>query len=211
MWDHVMPTSSPKGNGLNLSLPPRDEYKSASAARRNRRGLPMTSKGFATLLDAAKTVGLTERPPSGESILDKAERDELAIVANGDPLMAAAMRKARATLAEFLALAGNPGPTMEGFAVKVAIHEGCEAEYFWIHPFAHQAGRFSGHLSNTPRSLARVKAGDAITFSENEIVDWTYMDGDKMKGNYTARALLKKASWQEQEDFKKRFGLDIDF
>jgi uncharacterized protein YegJ (DUF2314 family) len=156
-------------------------------------------------------VGLTERPPSGKSILDKAERDELAIIPSGDPLMAAAMRKARATRAEFLALAGNPGPTMEGFAVKVAIREGCDAEYFWIHPFQQRSGRFSGHLSNTPRSLARVKAGDAITFSENEIVDWTYMDGGKMKGNYTARALLKNASRQEQEDFKKRFGLDIDF
>jgi uncharacterized protein YegJ (DUF2314 family) len=171
----------------------------------------MTSKGFATLLDAAKAVGLTENLATRQSIVDKAERDELAIIASDDPLMAAAMRKARATLAEFLALAGNPGPTMEGFAVKVAIREGCDAEYFWIHPFAHQAGRFSGHLSNTPRSLQTVKGGDKVTFSEHEIVDWTYMDGGKMKGNYTARALLKKASWQEQEDFTKRFGLDIDF
>ena len=109
-------------------------------------------------------MGLTENLSKRQSIVDKAERDELAIIASDDPLMAAAMRKARATLAEFLALAGNPGPTMEGFAVKVAIREGCDAEYFWIHPFAHQAGRFSGHLSNTPRSLQTVKGRQGHVF-----------------------------------------------
>ena len=37
------------------------------------------------------------------------------------------------------------------------------------------------------------------------------MDDGKMKGNYTARALLKKAPRREQEEFTKRFGLDLDF
>jgi hypothetical protein len=73
----------------------------------------MTSKGFATLLDAAKAVGLTENLSKRQSIVDKAERDELAIIASDDPLMAAAMRKARATLAEFLALASNPSGSGE--------------------------------------------------------------------------------------------------
>lgn len=173
----------------------------------------MTSKGFATLLNAAKAAGLTERAATS-AITAKAERDEIEIVANDDPLMAAAMRKARETLAAFLAIADSPGSAMEGFAVKIALREGCDVEYFWIHPFERSGPRrdaFSGRLSNTPRFLPDVKANDKIAFTENEIVDWTYMDGGKMKGNYTARALLKKASRQEQEDFTRRFGLDIDF
>jgi len=170
----------------------------------------MTSKGFAMLLDAAKAAGLTERPAAG-SIVDQAERDELAMVADNDPDMAAAMRKARTTLAEFLAIASAPQPGMEGFAVKIAVHDGCQAEYFWIHPFSYDGVRFSGQLGNTPRSLTRVKAGDKISFSEHEIVDWTYMDAGKMQGNYTARALLRKAPKEEREAFERRYGLDCDF
>jgi uncharacterized protein YegJ (DUF2314 family) len=170
-----------------------------------------SSKGYAMIVGAAEAAGLTARPPAGQSILDKAERDELEIVAHDDPVMAAAMRRARATLPEFLTLAEHPRRSMEGFAVKVAIREGDDAEYFWIHPFECDAGQFSGHLNNTPRSVRHARMGDKITFTENEIVDWMYMDGEKMKGNYTARALLKNASREEREAFQKRFGLDGDF
>jgi uncharacterized protein YegJ (DUF2314 family) len=166
-----------------------------------------SSKGFDMILGAAAAAGLTV-PKSPNSLLDKAERDELAIVALDDPLMAAAMRKARALLPEFLVLAANPRPSMVGFAVKVAIREGEDAEYFWIHPFDHAAGQFSGLLNNTPRSVRNVKMGDKIKFTEREIVDWMYMDGEKTKGNYTARALIQRASPEEREAFRKRFGLE---
>ena len=102
-------------------------------------------------------------------------------------------------------------PGMEGFAVKVAIREGNNAEYFWITPFTPKDGQFSGAINNTPRQVHSVKLGQTITFDQSEIVDWLYMDGDKMKGNYTACALLKSASKREVEEFKKRFGLDCDF
>jgi uncharacterized protein YegJ (DUF2314 family) len=173
----------------------------------------MTSKGYAMILSAAAAAGLTvtPSPANGQSLLDKAERDEIVIVARTDPTMAAAMRKARASLGDFLALARNPRPGMEGFAVKVAIRQGDDAEYFWIHPFEHDAGRFSGQLNNTPRSVRNVKMGDRIAFTEQEIVDWIYLDGGRMKGNYTACALLKNASPQEREAFKRRFGHDCDF
>src|SRR5262249_59938191 len=137
------------------------------------------------ILGAAAAVGLTV-PKSSHSLLDKAERDELAIVAQDDPLMASAMRKARATLPGFLALAASPRPTMFGFAVKVALRQGAEAEYFWIHPFDHAAGKFSGRLNNTPRVVRGAKLGDKIAFTAREIVDWMYMEGETTRGNFTA-------------------------
>ena len=48
-------------------------------------------------------------------------------------------------------------------------------------------------------------------FIKNEIVDWMYMDAGTMKGNYSARAILKLAPPQGREAFKRRFGLDFDF
>jgi uncharacterized protein YegJ (DUF2314 family) len=166
----------------------------------------LKSLGYALLIGGMIAGAIS--PSAAQSLTDKAERDELAIVSSKDPVMAAAMRKARASLSEFLTTAANPTPAMRGFAVKVAVREGRNAEYFWIHPFERKGERFSGRLNNTPRSVRSVKAGQTITFSEIEIVDWTYMDGSAMKGNYTACALLAAAPRQERETFFKKFGLD---
>lgn len=162
--------------------------------------------GQALLIGVLSTAAMT--PSAAQSLTDKAERDELAIVPNNDPVMAAAMRKARSSLREFLTTAASPTSAMQGFAVKVAVRDGRNTEYFWIHPFERKGDRFTGQLNNTPRSVRNVKAGQTITFSEKEIVDWTYMDGTAMKGNYTACALLASASRQERENFFKKFGLD---
>jgi uncharacterized protein YegJ (DUF2314 family) len=171
----------------------------------------MTSTGYAMLLSAAMAVGLSARPADAESPTKKAEHDELAFVAKSDPVMAKAMSKARATLPDFLSTAAAPKAGMDGFAVKVAIREGEKAEYFWITPFTTKDGAFSGEINNQPRLVHSVKLGQTITFDRSDIVDWMYLDGDKMKGNYTACALLKSASKQEVAEFKKRFGLDCDF
>ena len=146
-----------------------------------------------------------------QTILQKAERDEIAIVADDDPTMAAAMRKARATLGDFLTIAAAPKPSMENFAVKVAIHDGDQNEYFWIDPFSNDNGQFSGRINNKPEMVHTVKMGPLIHFGRDEIVDWMYMDGGEMKGNYTACALLKSAPKNEAEEFKERFGLICDF
>jgi uncharacterized protein YegJ (DUF2314 family) len=169
-----------------------------------------TAKGFALILAAARAAGLTARP-AGNALVQKAERDELFILAMNDPVMAAAIQRARRTLPKFLALAKHPGPTMEGFAVKIAIRAHSGAEFFWIHPFAQVDGRFIGQINNAPHTVANLKMGDTVSFVENEIVDWIYMDGGTMKGNYSARAILKSAPPQDSQAFRRRFGLDFDF
>src|SRR5262249_53702723 len=58
-----------------------------------------------------------------ETVLDRANRGAIGMVARDDPDMAAAMRKARETLPGFLALARVPPPTVTTPAVKVAIED----------------------------------------------------------------------------------------
>ena len=147
---------------------------------------------------------------NSQTLLDKAQRDEIARVANDDPGMAAAMRKARDTLGDFLAVARAAKAPTEGFAVKVAVRENNHAEYFWITPFETKDGKFTGKINNTPRTTRKVTMGQAISFTESEIVDWMYFDNGKMKGNYTACALIKREPKQQQEAFKQRFGLECD-
>jgi hypothetical protein len=64
---------------------------------------------------------------------------------------------------------------------------------------------------NKTVSNATPNVGDTVTFTEPEIVDWMYMDGGRMLGNYSARAMLKSALPQDREAFRRRFGLDFDF
>jgi uncharacterized protein YegJ (DUF2314 family) len=164
------------------------------------------------MLGGALAAGLfASHAAPAQTILQKAERDEIAIVANDDPAMAAAIRKARATLGDFLTIAAAPKPTMENFAVKIAVHDGDQSEYFWIDPFTNDNGRFSGEINNKPEMVHTVKMGQLIAFGRDEIVDWMYTDGGKMKGNYTACAMLKSAPKKEAEEFKQRFGLTCEF
>jgi uncharacterized protein YegJ (DUF2314 family) len=104
---------------------------------------------------------LTASPLAAQTVLEKAARDEIATVAASDPAMAAAIRKAQSTLADFLKLAAAPKPGTDNFSLKVAVHEGERVEYFWIAPFIDSGGQFSGEINNTPRVVHSVKEGQA--------------------------------------------------
>jgi len=170
----------------------------------------MRSIAVSVVLTAALTAPICGNPVIAETFIEKSERDELSWVRSNDPDMAEAMRKARATLPEFLALARAPRPSTTDFAVKVAVRDGGNTEFFWITPFKERDGRFTGSINNVPRWVNTVKFGQSFDFSEREIADWLYMDGGKMKGNYTACALLKREPKEQAEAAKKRLGHECD-
>lgn len=67
----------------------------------------MTSM-FAGKMPFVVLIGLLAATPlTAQTVLEKAARDEAATVADTDPNMAAAMRKAQATLADFLRRQGR--------------------------------------------------------------------------------------------------------
>jgi uncharacterized protein YegJ (DUF2314 family) len=145
-----------------------------------------------------------------ETLLERAKRDGIAYVEKNDAEMAAAMRRARETLPEFLKLARAPRPMMGGFAVKVAVSEADDTEFFWITPFEQQKDQFRGRINNAPQLVKKVKFGQTIAFKEEEIVDWLYQDRGAMRGNFTACVLLKREPRDEAEKFMKQFGLRCD-
>src|SRR5687767_12983282 len=115
-----------------------------------------------------------------ETVQERVARDGVVMVESDDAEMEAAIRKARQRLPAFLALARKPRRTTTDFAVKVAISDSVQVEYFWISGFKERAGKFSGRLDNTPQLVKTVKAGQTITFAEHDIVDWLYMDNGRM-------------------------------
>ena len=138
----------------------------------------------------------------------KLEPDEMFWASKNDPDMNAAMDAARATLPEFLALARAPRRDTRVFAIKVRITDGLHVEYFWLSPFAEQNGLFSGTVDNEPDTVKTVKLGEQITFTHNDIVDWTYVDGRGMRGNYTLCASFKRRPRPEAEALIAKYGMD---
>jgi len=156
-------------------------------------------------------LALSLMPALGaDTAVDRAKRDEIMAVPKGDPDMEAAFRKARETLTDFLALARAPRPSIDNMAVKVAIRDRSETEYFWVSPFKEKDGAFVGRINNTPRSVRNVKLGQTITFQASDIVDWLYRENGKMFGNYTACALLKQVPPSERKAFAREYGLNCD-
>ncbi len=143
----------------------------------------------------------------GQSVVDRAEKDELYMVAKEDADMKDAFRQARLRLDEFLAIWRNPSTESADFSVKVGVKEGENTEYFWISPFRQDTGKFIGVVNNDPQMVSSVKLGGEITFTKDQIVDWLYYRQGKMVGNYTACAMLKKEPESERRAFEQRFGL----
>jgi uncharacterized protein YegJ (DUF2314 family) len=158
----------------------------------------------------APVLLLTHGTAGAETLVERAKRDSIVIVAKDDAEMADAMRKAREKIPEFLKLARAPQRTMRGFAVKVAVVEGDDAEFFWITPFEQRKDDFSGRINNAPQLVKKVKFGQTITFREDEIVDWLYVDGGRMIGNFTACVLLKREPPEEAAELMKNVGLRCD-
>jgi uncharacterized protein YegJ (DUF2314 family) len=165
-----------------------------------------TAKGFAEILSVARAAGLTAPEPDAA----QTRKGALYYLALNDPVMSAALQSARESLPGFLSLTKHPGPTMERFAVKIALLGDGGPEFFWIYPFAYVGDRFIGQINNMPLTLAGPKKGDTVTFGRHDIVDWVYMDAGVMKGNYSARAILKAALPRDSAVFKRRFGPEFD-
>src|SRR5215470_4459086 len=144
------------------------------------------------------------------SLMDKAKRDEVVTFKKGDPDMAAAFRKARETLPEFLALVRARQMTVTKLAVKIPIPAGDDDEYFWLTEIGQHGDTYVGRINNTPRAAKQVKFGQVIQFSESEIVDWLYMEDGRMRGNFTACAMLKREPPDQLEAMKKKYGLSCE-
>lgn len=136
--------------------------------------------------------------------------EEQAAVAFGatDPEMLAAIAQARATLDDFLQLAGNPEPETSTFKLKVLVRDGDEREFFWVTPFRTVEDGFEGVLANRPEVVGNVRLGDTIRFTRAEIADWGYVRSGRQVGSFTVCVLFKHIPRQQADYFRKNNGFD---
>jgi len=168
-----------------------------------------TSMGrlFAVTVGVLGTLMIAEPGLASPSLTETAQRDKTVLTPSDNPAMNQAFARARSELDQFLQRARNPGSDEHGFSVKILVRQGGHTEYFWITPFQDNQGRFTGTVSNRPEFVRNVKKGETVTFSRADIVDWMYLKGSAMQGNYTACALLVGRPAAEVAQFKKAYGL----
>jgi uncharacterized protein YegJ (DUF2314 family) len=123
--------------------------------------------------------------------------------ATGDPEMAAAKAKARATLPEFWQAFDHPGPGEEGFALKFAVPIGADnSEHIWMLDIKREAGKITGVTGNAPRDATWMREGERVEIPEDRISDWMFMRNGKMVGNETMRPVLKHMDPRDAERYR---------
>lgn len=149
-------------------------------------------------------------PAEAQWRVENAERDGVISVEHDSPEMADAVRKARASLGTFFALAENPRAGTGLFSVKMGLPTPRGKEYIWAKLLRREDRRVVARIDNTPRWTNKFHEGQTITFSEAQIVDWLYVDGDRLRGNFTSCAIDKMVSPAEAEAMRKRFRMTCE-
>jgi uncharacterized protein YegJ (DUF2314 family) len=108
-----------------------------------------------------------------------------------DATMNAAMAAAKQSLPVFMDVLNNPGSGATELILKVAISTDTDyVEHIWvdqIRPLGNAT--YEGRYGNEPVEFEG-NQGDPVTFSEDSISDWSFMQNDQLHGNYTTRVML---------------------
>ena len=125
----------------------------------------------------------------------------------GDPQMAAAIKKAHATIATFWAAKTSPSAGVSGFALKVAVTEpnNEHTEHFWLINIRKEAdGKLSGEINNDPNHIKSVKLGQRYVFPPEKISDWMFLRKGKIVGAWTLRVMIKRMPRRQADYFRNR-------
>jgi len=120
--------------------------------------------------------------------------------------LAAARAQARASVPGFLSTWKAQSAGVGGYRVLAQVRAGGQVENIWLDDFKAAGAAFTAILQSTPRVLSGLSAGQSVTFTEADIVDWSYEDqkAGKLRGNHLQCAELRDlppAEYAEQIDY----------
>lgn len=154
--------------------------------------------------------------PSGE----QGDRNETGIVkregqpdyirTDENPVVERAVAKARETYEQFITASEAGNPNYRGFAIKkgFATPEG-GFEHIWVTFKGWDGEKFRGVIDNAPVDTKEVRLGNQVTVTPEELSDWMYIDGNKIVGGYTVRALHYSQPEEAQKAFEQQTGLIV--
>ena len=99
-----------------------------------------------------------------QTVVERAQSDELVFMGDEEPAMRRAFESARASLDDFLSKAKSPAVGTSSHTLKVGVREGKNVEYFWVGDFLQTDSGFVGTINNKPRMVKSVAFGQRYTF-----------------------------------------------
>lgn len=144
---------------------------------------------------------------------NSANAEELPVVriADDDERMNWAIEKANATLHYFQASLQDPVPEQQYFSVKVLIEDGVNREHLWlVSPSFDDEGNLYGIVGNKPVHVNSVTVDQKIGIDPRFISDWMIVEGGRLIGGYTIRAIRDTKPPHEWPAFDRQMGLYID-
>ncbi|WP_425073057.1 YegJ family protein [Sagittula sp. S175] len=146
--------------------------------------------------------------------LPLAAQDTTAPSPTEDPAMTRAIGQARAQLDLVLSrvMTGDRDihPALN-FKVEIPVtHFDVAHEIIWVDRLSlSEDGTFAGHLANEPAYMPGHSLGDAVTFSRDQIADWSVMNTDgRMYGHFTTRVLIRDLPEAEAAPLRDLLSVD---
>jgi uncharacterized protein YegJ (DUF2314 family) len=128
--------------------------------------------------------------------------DKVIIFDHVDPVMNAAIAKARDSLPAFWKVFAAPESGIEGFSLKLAISDGKMTEHFWCSDIEGNSERATCQIANEPQDVHTVTLGQTVDVDPAIISDWMYRKDGKIVGGQTIRVMVTKMEPDEAAQYK---------
>lgn len=112
-------------------------------------------------------------------------------------------------------------PALDMSAVKFALFEAGadreaalaadppQVEYIWMSDPMFDGREIRGTLVNDPHFLKGYEAGQAMSVSPDDVVDWMYVSNDDVFGGFTVEVIRIRQSDEERDAHDEAWGLDF--
>lgn len=143
---------------------------------------------------------------SGDDGVVRREGEPDFVVKFDQKRMDAAIAEAKSTLDEFEEALEARRPGSSDFTLKKGFPTSRGAlEFIWISEIRKKGDGFEGEIGNEPVDVATLKAGQTVTLTRGEVVDWMYREGGETKGGFTIAALVYGTP--QQKEYEQSLGI----
>lgn len=122
-----------------------------------------------------------------------------------DPEIAAAERRAAASLARFRAAFAKKDRTDSDWRFRARFDQNTEAgplrEDLWFVLESDEGDQFQGRLVNRPHHLKGLQQHERLAVPLTQITDWSFVRAGQLQGAYTIRVLYSRMSEEEKRTY----------
>lgn len=169
--------------------------------------LPYAPRAIALVLLIVISVGIRIAIRSAARGAASSNSSSGPIIRDDDPSMRAAVTRAQNNVLHFEQHIARPGPGEKDFAVRMAVRENDEVEYFWLANTTWDGNVFRGEIDDEPDTVTTVHIWQKMLCAPTDISDWMYVKDGRLVGGETIRVVRDRMT----EDQRRRFDSRVPF